>query len=98
MKITCGEITFDLNTQLRRELDYLARWRADLAYITERWGKGDPEAQVSRGSIEFAFTVLDRLNVPFWLQNAALAYGEDWRNRQRESFEHYLTRKGYEVA
>lgn len=98
MKITCGDITFDLNMQQRRELDYLARWRADLAYITERWGKDDPETQVSRGCIEFAFTVLDRLHVPFWLQNAALAYGEDWRNRQHESFEHYLRRKGYEIA
>ena len=98
MKITCGDITVELNTLQCRELDYLARWRADLAYITERWGKKEPEAEVSRKSVEFAFTVLDRLHVPFWLQNAALAYGEDWRNRQREGFEHYLTRMGYEVA
>ena len=98
MKITCGNITVDLNTEQRKELDYLARWRADLAYITERWGKDDPETQVSRGCIEFSFRMLDRLQVPYWLQNVALAYGEDWRNRQRESFELYLTRRGYEVT
>lgn len=98
MKITCGQITVDMDAAQMRELEYLSRWRADLAYVTERFGHDEPEAQVSRKSVEFAFTILDRLQVPYWLQNAALAYGEDWRNRQRESFAHYLLRKGYEVS
>ena len=98
MTISCGHIAVDVTDEQMKELEYLARWRADLAYIMERFGPDEPEAQVSRKTIEYSFTMLDKKSVPYWLQNVALAYGEDWRNRERESFTSFLKRKGYGVA
>lgn len=93
--ISCGSINFRFNDAIMRELEYLSRWRADLAYIVERFGGDDPEADVSRRSVRFAFDRLDKLGCPFWLQNAALAYGEDWRGRMQTDFPGWLEKHGY---
>lgn len=93
--ISCGSINFRFNDAIMRELEYLACWRADLAYIVERFGSDDPEAEVSRKSVEFAFSRLDRMGCPYWLQNCALAYGEDWRGRMQVDFPGWLEKHGY---
>lgn len=93
--ISCGTINYTCGERVMRELEYLSRWRADLAYIVERFGGDDPEAEVSRKSIRFAFDQLDKLGCPFWLQNCALAYGEDWRERQQRDFSAWLVAHGY---
>lgn len=99
MVIFCGTIRAEINAEQARELEYLARWRADLAYICERYGREDPETQISRKSIEFSFSRLDALRVPFFLQNAALAFGEDWRRQLQNDFFHWLSsREGYTVS
>ena len=97
--VTCGTVHAVLTEAQARELEYLARWRADLAYICERYGRQDPETQVSRKSIEFSLQQLDALCVPFWIQNAALAFGEDWRRQQSSGlFEWIGKRAGYTVT
>lgn len=99
MKIFCGNIEFTTNQQQEKELEYLARWHADLQYIRERFGNNDPECEVSRKSIEFAFRQLDALAVPFWLQNAALAFSEDWRRYKSMNFWQYIASKpGYAIV
>lgn len=97
--VTCGPLAVVLTDEQARELEYLARWREDLAYICERYGAQDPETQVSRKSIEFSFSRLDALHVPFFLQNAALAFGEDWRRQmQTDLFRWLASRDGYTVT
>lgn len=97
--VTCGSLAVVLTDEQARELEYLSRWRADLAYICERYGAQDPETQVSRKSIEFSFSRLDALRVPFFLQNAALAFGEDWRRQmQTDLFRWLASRDGYTVS
>lgn len=97
--VTCGPLAVVLTDEQARELEYLARWRADLEYIKERYGAADPEAETSRKSIEFSFSRLDALRVPFWAQNAALAFGEDWRRQQSSGlFEWINARPGYTVS
>ena len=99
MVIFCGAIRAEISAEQSRELEYLARWRADLEYIKERYGAADPEAETSRKSIEFSFSRLDALRVPFFLQNAALAFGEDWRRQlQTDLFSWLASRKGYTVS
>lgn len=95
MKISCGHIVVDIGKEQWKELEYLAGWTANLSYAKERYPDRADGIDRCRKSIEFSFTVLDKAEIPYWLQNAALEYGEDWRNRQRESFEHFLKRKGY---
>ena len=99
MTIRCGNLEFTVDLQQQKELEYLARWHADLQYIRERFGNNDPECEVSRKSIEFAFRQLDALAVPFWLQNAALAFSEDWRRYKSMTFWQYLAGKnGYAIV
>lgn len=96
--IACGTIKYTCPEAVWRELEYLARWRADLAYIAEHFGPDDPEADVSRKSIVFAFEQLDRLGCPFWLQNCAVSYGTDWREYKRMHFSGWLSDHGYVLA
>lgn len=63
-----------------KELKYLAYWHASLHYILERYPDDKNSVERARGSIQFAFSELDRLQVPFWLQNAALYWSENWRD------------------
>ena len=98
MTITCGHIAVTIDDAQEREIEYLARWHADLQYIIERYGKNDPECDVSRKSIECSFDRLDALRVPYWLQNAALAFSENWRRYLSMSFWDYLKNlDGYTV-
>lgn len=98
MTVTCGDIRAHIDPAQAKELEYLARWHADLQYIKERFGASDPECEVSRKSIDFAFKQLDALCVPYWLQNAALAFSEDWRRYKSTDLWSYLRRKpGYSV-
>lgn len=93
--IGCGSIEYSFTEAVMNDLEYLARWRADLAYIVERYGGDDPEAEVSRLNVRYAFDQLDKLGCPYWLQNAALAYGEDWRGRMQIDFPGWLEKHGY---
>lgn len=95
--VHCGHLAAVLDMDARRALEYIARWRADLAYISERYGSDDPEADTSRRSIEFGLDDADRRGLPFWLQNAALQFGEDWRIYKSTDLFTWLTRRGYQV-
>jgi len=95
-EITNGHITVLLDHKRIKELEYLARWTADLSYIRERYGADDPDAEVSRGSIRLAFELLDQLAVPYWLQNSAMAFAEDWRRYKSMSLWTYLAQR-YQV-
>lgn len=88
--ITCGTITVRIGQKEIKELEYLARWTADLYYIRERFGADDPAAEVSRGSIKLAFELLDKLGVPYWLQNSAMYFAEDWRRYRAMSLWKWL--------
>ena len=95
--VHCGRLAAVLDLDARRTLEYIARWRADLAYISEHWGVGDPEAEISRRSIEFGLEDADRRGLPYWLQNAALQFGEDWRRYKSTDLFSWLSGRGYQV-
>lgn len=77
-------------------LEGLAFWIADNAYCRERLSKEEYEREeFSRhdDSIRACFDQLDKLNVPFWVQNATIAWAEDWRREATEYMETGLARR-----
>lgn len=80
----------------------LAYWRAELAYCTERASMNSTittaDLDRARRNIEEAFPVLDRLGVPFFCQNVALIWAEDWRRYSRGYLWQELKKRGVEVV
>ena len=71
---------FSVTRKQFKELEGLAYWIADHAYIREYYGDDDPELDGVEKNIEYAFEQLDRLEVPYWIQNAiCVTYADDWR-------------------
>lgn len=92
-------LTYTLTRDQLSALEGLAYWKADLHYMREKWGENEPELQRARATIEkCCFPELDRLKVPFWVQNTVLCWAENWRNTKTEYFTDFLKRKNIFVA
>lgn len=78
------------NTQQRNELEGLAYWVADVNYIIERYGANDPEYTRANKSVLLCFENLDRLGVPFWVQNSVVCFAENWRQYQNNYIDTWL--------
>lgn len=91
-------ITYTLNREQYNALDGLAYWVADLHYMRERFGDDEPELKRARATIESCFPELDRLNVPFWVQNSVIVWAENWRNTKQQYFTEFLKSKNIFVA
>lgn len=92
-------LAYTLNREQLNALDGLAYWVADLHYMRERWGENDPELARARATIEKClFPQLDKLKVPFWVQNTVICWAENWRNTKSEYFTDFLKRKNIFVA
>lgn len=77
---------FHASEKAAGELSSLIYWRANLAYTRERYPDCAEEITRCKKNIEYDFSALDRLGVPFWVQNAALCWAENWRNYVDRSF------------
>lgn len=87
-------LKFECTLKQFNALHGLAYWVADAAYIRERYGDSEPELKKADETIRFCcFPELDRLGVPFWVQNAAVAIGGDWRNFKARYFSELLKEK-----
>ena len=72
----------------------LAFWVANAAYIRERYGDDDPDLEKADKTIKLCcFPELDRLGVPFWVQDTAIAIGSDWRLFKTRYFSELLREK-----
>lgn len=71
---------FICNKKQAKQLDGLAFWIAEQAITRERFP--DDTRNISRcaASISLALDQLDRLAVPFLVQNAVINWAETWRN------------------
>lgn len=71
---------FICNKKQAKQLDGLAFWIAEQAIARERFP--DDTRNISRcaASISLALDQLDRLAVPFLVQNAVINWAETWRN------------------
>lgn len=81
------------NDQLR-ELEALALWISNRAQLIEEAGPCDPcIPPIEKTLTECVFPALDRLGVPYWVQNSVICFAEDWRRAQREYFTAFLRSK-----
>lgn len=72
-------LSFTATREQSKELRGLAYWIADIKHMRERYGEDEPELEVCDKTIRFIFDQLDKLGVPFWVQNSVVTYAEDWR-------------------
>ena len=99
MIVTLHELRVELDRRAKNELDALVYWHSDLSYCKERWPEDQNELSRHDKTIKSIFNALDRLNIPFWLQNAALYYSEEWRNAYKCDFWEWLAKQhGYTVT
>lgn len=82
---------FNYTREQYNALDGLAYRVADNSYMVERYRDGAAvELAENDFTIRSLFHDLDRLAVPMWVQNAALAFGRDWRRYKSSSLAAWL--------
>ena len=92
-------LEYTLNRDQYNALAGLAYWIADENYIRERHGAGDPEIAVCRDTItKSIFPDLDRLRVPFWVQNTVICFAENWREYKQRYLSEFLKGKNIYVV
>lgn len=71
---------FVCSKKQKSALDGLAYRIADSAYMKERYGTEGAkiELEQNRKTILSLFSELDKLGVPFWVQNAVICFSENW--------------------
>lgn len=76
--------SYTTTREQRDELEGLAYWIADRAWSRERGELDEYEDSRTDNTIRAIFDALDRLAVPYWVQNAVCRWAEDWRRTMRE--------------
>ena len=81
-------------------LSGLAYRIADNAYMVERYGAKDTEIERAENHLTILdlFDELDNSGVPFWVQNNAIAFGDNWRRYKTEYLYHYLVNHGVDCS
>lgn len=88
-------MAYNVTESAARELSSLIYWRAELSHTRERYPDELDEVERCKKTIELCiFPALDRLGVPFWVQNAALCWAEDWRNYVSRDFWRDMEKRG----
>lgn len=83
-------MTYTLTMEQYSALEGLAYWVANASRMRERYGNDEPELQVCNKTISSVFDTLDKMNVPFWVQNTVIVFAEDWRRYIGEYLSSYL--------
>lgn len=76
---------FSATREQRDELEGLAYWIADRAWSRERGELDEYEDSRTDNTIRAIFDALDRLSVPYWVQNAVCCWAENWRRAMKEN-------------
>lgn len=79
-------MTFAATREQRDNLEGLAYWVSDRAWSRERGELDEHEDHRTDTTIRAIFDALDRLGVPYWVQNAVCRWAEDWRRTMQEDF------------
>lgn len=79
-------MTFTATREQRDNLEGLAYWVSDRAWSRERGELDEHEDHRTDTTIRAIFDALDRLGIPYWVQNAVCRWAEDWRRAMQEDF------------
>lgn len=77
--------TFAATPAQRAELEGLAYWIADRSWSRERGELDEHEDSRTDSTIRAIFDALDRLAVPYWVQNTVCCWAENWRRAMKEN-------------
>lgn len=85
-------MTFSYTREQYQAMEGLAYRIADNAYMIERYGRDGAavELEQNRKTIGGLFATLDALAVPFWVQNAVIAFADDWRRWKSQGMAAWL--------
>lgn len=88
-------LRFDYTIEQGNALEGLAYRIADNAYMIERYGRQEAatELQQNHNTICGLFADLDRLQVPFWVQNTVIFWAENWRAYKEQYFSSAMKQK-----
>lgn len=75
------------------ELEGLAYWIANDNYICERYGTEEPERERVKNTLHLIFDNLDKMKVPYWVQNSVITFAENWRQYKTNYLYSYLKSK-----
>lgn len=75
------------------ELEGLAYWIAEQACALERYPDDTDTLEQADITIRFAFDQLDKMRVPFLVQNTVIGWAREWRNWKREDIKSAMARK-----
>lgn len=89
-----SKLQFIANPEQWKAMEALAYWVADVNYISERYGADDPEHEKAHKTVCMWFSDLDRLQVPFWVQNTVIFWAENWRRYKEEYMKTAMQKKG----
>ena len=81
-----------------KKLEGLAYWVADVYYIRERYGAGDPEHEKAHQNVLYTFKELDEIKTPFIVQNMVICFAENWRQYKTTHTRDYLTGRGVTIT
>lgn len=81
-------------------LEGLAYRIADSAYMVERYGRDGAAAELEQNeaTVYGLLDELDRLQVPHWVQNAAIFWAQDWRRYKSGYLRDYLNTRNIIAA
>jgi hypothetical protein len=91
---------YKVDQSIYNKLCGLAFRIADNKYMIERYGvKGSAvERAQNHKTIIMLFNELDAARVPFWVQNSAISFGDDWRRYKSECLYNWLRARGVDVS
>ena len=86
---------FKYNREQYNALAGLAYRIADNTYMKERYERDEitHEIKSNRKTITMLFDELDKMCVPYWVQNTVICFAEDWRRYKRDGMKEYLKNK-----
>lgn len=82
--------------EVYNHLDGIAYRAADNNYMVEKYGADGAAVEIAENkqTVSGLFNALDAMGVPFWVQNAALAFGSNWRRYRSASLAAWLQDRG----
>lgn len=86
-------LSIELNRRQYNALEGLSHWISENRKAIES-GETSGELEKIHNTIISVMDELDRLKVPFWVQNCAIAYADSWRNTKTHYFMDEMRKKG----
>ena len=90
-------LVFEATQDQFTEMEAAAIWEHDLTMARLR-GESQMEQDRLQNNVQYCLKQMDKLNVPNWAGNRALAFGLDWRRPYKMYFKDWMNSGDYAVT